>query len=118
MRESAIPLAGDKPAWLSRGDGFVMIELLARPRSSRRCLVGAKARGLVIAIDSPPDKGKANDELIAMIARELKIARSEIAIVRGAATRHKLIRMATDDSARCAAQLGALAATATAGVRK
>ena len=116
---AAPPAAADDPAWLKCGDGCVTLEVLARPGAARRRIIGAEARGLVIAINAPPERGKANEELIALLAHGLKLARSSIAIVRGSGGRRKTIRIATDDPMRCAAQCVAIAGRAAiAGAKK
>jgi uncharacterized protein (TIGR00251 family) len=58
-------------------------------------VLGVGARGLMIGIASPAEKGKANEELIGVIADIAGTARREISIVRGAATRNKVTRIAS-----------------------
>ncbi|MGH7813546.1 MAG: DUF167 domain-containing protein [Candidatus Binataceae bacterium] len=86
--------AGGAP-WLRIGAGEFTIEISARPGSSRRGVVRAGADGIVVAIHSAPDKGKANAELIEWLSETLAIPKSAIAIVRGAAARRKTIRIVT-----------------------
>jgi uncharacterized protein (TIGR00251 family) len=74
---------------------FVTIEIVARPASQRRGVLGVGARGLMIGIGAPAEKGKANEELIGAIADIAGTARSDISILRGAATCSKLIRIAS-----------------------
>jgi len=50
-------------------------------------------QGVVIGINAAPDKGKANTELIAFLARELGLPRSSVTILRGESSRHKTIRV-------------------------
>jgi uncharacterized protein (TIGR00251 family) len=52
-------------------------------------------RGLVVALHSPPEKGRANDELIDLLARALKLPRVNITLIRGATSRLKTVRIAT-----------------------
>jgi len=47
----------------------------------------------VIDVAAPPQKGKANDELIGYLAKALGVARGELEIVRGATSRRKWIRV-------------------------
>ncbi len=44
---------------------------------------------LKIAVVSPPEKGRANKELIALVAKKLKIAKSEIELVSGEISHYK-----------------------------
>jgi uncharacterized protein len=99
-------------SWLTLAEDRVTIEIVARPGASRRGIVRLDPRGLIIALSAAPEKGKANDELIEYLARELKVARSTIAIVRGDSSRRKTVRIEPCDPAATAARLEALARTA------
>ncbi len=61
----------------------------------------------VVALNSPPEKGRANDELIDFLARITSLPRSTITIVRGDTSRHKTIRMTVRDPAKVASALRA-----------
>jgi uncharacterized protein len=95
--------------WLACGNGFVTIQILAHPGASQQRIVRLEARGLVVALNSRPDKGKANDELIGLLARTLRVPRTAITIVRGLSTRHKTVRIATADPAGLARTVAATA---------
>ena len=83
----------------------VVIEVTARPGASRRGVIGVTAERLVIGVNSRPEKGKANDELIEYLARELRVPRSALLIVRGETSRRKTIRIITHEPARIASRL-------------
>ncbi len=91
--------AASAAPWLGCRDGFVTIQILAHPGSSQQRIVRPDARGLVVALNSRPDKGKANDELIGLLARTLRVPRTVITIVRGQSARQKTVRIATGDPA-------------------
>ena len=97
------------PAWLTCGSGCVTFNVIARPGSSQRRVLRLEPRGLIIALNSPPEKGKANSELVDFLARVLKVPRSTIAILRGTSSRTKTVRIAAADPAMVAAALLALA---------
>jgi uncharacterized protein len=101
--------ASDAATWCSRGANYVTLTVLARPGSARRRIVGGDPRGLVVALTSHPDKGKANQELIALVAEAAHVPRSAVAIVRGATARQKTIRISTADPAQVAALIAAAA---------
>jgi uncharacterized protein len=84
------------------------VEVLARPGSQRRGLVRIEPRGLVIAVASPPEKGKANQELMATIADIAEVARAEVSILRGASTHNKVIRIDTAEPSTMARRLSGL----------
>jgi uncharacterized protein (TIGR00251 family) len=83
----------------------VIIELTVRPGASRRGVIGVTGDRLVVAINSPPDKGKANDELVDYLAREMRVPKSALLIVRGETSRRKTIRIVTHTPAKVAARL-------------
>jgi uncharacterized protein (TIGR00251 family) len=60
-----------------------------------------------VALNSPPEKGRANDELIEYLARIASVPRSTTTIVRGDTSRHKTIRITARDPAKVASVLRA-----------
>jgi uncharacterized protein len=54
------------------------------------------APSLRIAVTAPAEDGKANTALIALLAKRWKLAKSQIALVSGAASRNKKIRITGD----------------------
>jgi uncharacterized protein (TIGR00251 family) len=56
-------------------------------------LVGFQGEELVVKIAAPPEKGKANRELVAFLAKTLGVPKSAITLLRGETSRHKLLRL-------------------------
>ena len=96
--------ASDIP-WMRVAVDEVIIEVSARPGAPRRGVIGVTADRLVIGVNSRPEKGKANDELIELLAREMRVPRSALLIVKGEASRRKTIRIVTHEPARVASRL-------------
>lgn len=48
---------------------------------------------LVIYVTAPPDKGKANEAMLNLLAEHLGVAVSSLSIVRGHTVRNKLVRV-------------------------
>jgi uncharacterized protein len=99
------PPASDFTPWMRVSIDEVIIEVTARPGASRRGVVGVTGDRLVVAINSQPDKGKATDELVEYLAREMRVPKSALLIVRGETSRRKTIRIVTHEPARVAARL-------------
>jgi uncharacterized protein (TIGR00251 family) len=97
----------DVASWLSWDSDSVTVRVVARPGASRQQILRVEPRGLLVALNSPPEKGRANDELIEYLARIASVPRSTIAIVRGDTSRHKTIRMTVRDPAKVASALRA-----------
>ncbi|HML15381.1 MAG TPA: DUF167 domain-containing protein [Bryobacteraceae bacterium] len=74
----------------------MMLRIKVIPRSSRSEIAGALADGtLKIRVAAPPEKGKANDALIALLAAHYGVARTKVKIVSGHGTSRKLVEIAS-----------------------
>jgi uncharacterized protein len=96
----------------------VVIEVAARPGASKRGVVRGGPGGLVIRLNSAPEKGNANLELIEYLADQLRVPRSAVMIARGKTSRRKTIRIVTHQPAKVAARLRSLANLERIGTRK
>jgi uncharacterized protein len=99
------------PRWLSAGRHVVTLRILAKPGSSRRGIIRADPRGLVIGLNASPEKGRANDELVGLISRAIGVPRAALELSSGAGSRHKVLRIFTSDPATVVSQLIALTAS-------
>jgi len=73
-------------------DGIV-IEVKVDPRSSRNEIVGAVDKIIRIKLTAPPVGGAANALLIELLAEKFGIRKSDISIMKGESSRHKLIKL-------------------------
>jgi uncharacterized protein len=103
IRGGAAP--SGEPPWLRVSADSVTIEVVAHPGSSRSGIRSATDRGLIVDVHAAADRGRANAELIATIAKALGVPRSAIAIIRGETARHKAIRIDTAEPASIANRL-------------
>ena len=70
-----------------------VIQVKVKP-NSRASLLEQREDGTWLAqIKSPPVAGKANDELLALVAKHFKRPKSDVAIKSGASTRIKLVQI-------------------------
>jgi uncharacterized protein (TIGR00251 family) len=80
----------------SSGDKSFVITVRVKPRSAVS-LLEAEASGTWIArLRSPPIDGKANAELLALVAKHFGCSKSSVALVSGASARLKLVRISRD----------------------
>jgi uncharacterized protein len=86
--------------WLVSGEGFVNLQVVVKPGSSQRRILRRDARGLLIALNSQPSKGRANEELIVFLADLLDTPRSSVTIIRGHSARVKTVRIVNPQPAR------------------
>jgi len=96
-------VAFGEPQWLVSGEGFFNLRVVVKPGSAARRILGRDARGLLIALNSQPSKGRANEELIAFLANLLDTPRSSVAIIRGHTARVKIVRIVNPQPAPVAA---------------
>jgi uncharacterized protein (TIGR00251 family) len=74
-------------------DGIRLIEIRVKPRARVSALHPAATGAWTAELKSPPVDGRANDELIALVARHFGCARARVSIRSGAAARTKLVRI-------------------------
>lgn len=82
------------------------IHVRLQPRARRNELVGERDGVLVVRVAAPPVDGKANDALCKLLAKRTGTARGQVAIVRGAGTRDKLVRVEGVDADELRRSLG------------
>ena len=73
--------------------GAVTISIKVIPRASKNQIVGKEGDALKVRLNAPPVEGKANEALVKFLAETLGVSRSQIEIVAGHASRHKIVRV-------------------------
>lgn len=73
--------------------------VLVRPRSTRPGVGGTHDGVLVVAVREPATDGRANKAVVEAVAAALGVARAEVRIAGGAASRRKLVEVDGDDAA-------------------
>ena len=69
--------------FLQEKDDGLLLQIKVQPNASKNEITGIENDRLKIKISSPPEKGKANLELIHFLAKIFKVPKSSITIVRG-----------------------------------
>jgi uncharacterized protein (TIGR00251 family) len=85
-------------------DGCIL-SVRVHPGAKRDAVTGLHDGAVKIALNAPPVDGKANEALIAFVAEQLSIPRSKIALITGATSRSKTLRIAGKSAAEVAAAL-------------
>jgi uncharacterized protein (TIGR00251 family) len=67
----------------------VVVRVHVQPKSRRDQIVGMHGDRIKLAVTAPPDKGKANDAVVRLIAAALKFSPSRVEILRGDISRQK-----------------------------
>jgi uncharacterized protein (TIGR00251 family) len=82
----------------------VTIELRVQPRA-RRTALEASGDALKAAVTAPPEDGKANDAVIALLSQEWRLPKSVFAVIKGAAARNKTVSV-SGEPANLATRIG------------
>jgi uncharacterized protein (TIGR00251 family) len=79
----------------------VTLKIKVIPRAARTEFAGEMADGtLKVNVAAPPEKGKANEELCAFLARHHGVERGRVEVISGASSTRKLVRIRPADKAR------------------
>lgn len=76
------------PALRATADG-VLIKVRAAPGASRESVVGVHGDALKVAVRAPPEKGKANQAIVRVLAKRLGVRASQVRIHSGGSARDK-----------------------------
>jgi len=104
-------MSGERPAIeVKRSREGPIFKVKVEPGASRTCVRGVHAGGLKVAVQAPPEKGKANDALVRFLSSALACSRGELEVVSGASAREKHLLWRGADPDVAAARLLGLAA--------
>ncbi|MSO58685.1 MAG: hypothetical protein EXQ77_06585 [Thermoleophilia bacterium] len=70
------------------------IRVCVSPGARRTCVVGRQGEAWKVRVAAAPERGRANDAVVALLAETLSVARDDIAVVAGATSRDKLVELA------------------------
>ena len=74
-----------------RDGGRLSFTIRVTPRAAANAVTGERDGVLLVHVTAPPVDGKANDAVVALLARSLGVPRSEIHLERGARSRTKRV---------------------------
>jgi uncharacterized protein (TIGR00251 family) len=74
-----------------------LLRLMVVPGASRTEVVGLLGDRLKIRLAAPPEKGAANRELLAFLARELKLPKTALRLNAGSQSRAKQVEVLSPD---------------------
>ena len=69
----------------------VILPVKVVPRASQNAIAGWENDELKVRLNALPEKGKANEELVAFLAKAWKLPKSAFSILSGETSRHKKI---------------------------
>ena len=78
---------------ITEAAGFCRLRVRVKPGARNDVLLGWHGGALKIAVSAPPERGKANEAVIRLLAGHLGLPRDRVSIVSGAASRDKTVRV-------------------------
>ena len=86
------------PSFLRRGASGVTVDLRVQPRARRTTLENSRGM-LKAAVTAPPEDGRANDAVIALLAETWRLPKSSFDVVKGGSSRTKTVSVAGEPAA-------------------
>lgn len=74
---------------LEQREEGVILPVRAQPRAKKEGVQGIHNGMLKVAVHAPPEDGKANEAIIAVLAKVLKVKKGQIQLQSGATSREK-----------------------------
>jgi uncharacterized protein len=71
-------------------------QVKVKPNSKQQSIQEEADGSLIVHLKSPPVDGKANEELIKLLAKKFNVSKSKITIKSGLSSRIKLVEIDTD----------------------
>ena len=72
-------------------DGKTYLNVRVAPKSSKNAITGVREENLLITVTAVPEKNQANEAVIKILSKELKIAKSKMQIVSGSKGKNKIV---------------------------
>ena len=96
------------PEWIRPSGGRLLLDVKVVPGASRTLIAGVRDGALLVRVAAPPEKGRANAELLGCLASSLGLPKSSIELVSGALSRRKRVSLplGSEDALLRAAGLG------------
>ena len=69
------------------------LKIKVEPRSSRAGIVGPYGDSLKVKLTSSPVEGKANKELVEILAKEFGIPKRDVEILSGQSSKNKIVKL-------------------------
>ncbi len=81
------------PVEVHQRDGRLRFRVRVAPGARKAGIVGPHGGALKVRVQAPPERGKANREVCALLADHLGVAPADVTVVAGHASRDKTIEV-------------------------
>ncbi|MBM3860842.1 MAG: YggU family protein [Verrucomicrobia bacterium] len=83
----------------------VTFAVRVQPRARRNAVAGVKGDALKVCVTAPPEDGRANEAVIELLAETFGVKQRQVAIIAGATSRDKVVRVSGLTRAELAVKL-------------
>src|SRR5947207_10708984 len=87
------------------GEDAVVIRLHVQPGAGRTAVVGRHGDALKVRVAAPPEKGRANEACLELLAKVLGVAASDVTLTSGESSRSKRFTVTGVEADEVAKQL-------------
>src|SRR5262245_43779770 len=94
---------------LEQHERGVFLSVRAHARARRNAIVGIREGALRVVVTAAPEKGKANQAIIALLSKTIGVSKSAIELVAGETSQHKRFLIAGIDVQRARDALSEIA---------
>ena len=77
----------------TESDGALTFSVRVAPRASRSEAAGEHGGALKVRVAAPPVEGAANEELVRVLAKAFDVARGDVEVLSGRASKTKVVRV-------------------------
>lgn len=96
-------------------DGSVVVRLHVQPGAGRTAVVGRHGDAVKVRVAAQPERGRANDACVALVATTFGVPPGQVELVSGPSSRVKRVRLVGVDADEVRRLLASLLASAGAG---
>jgi uncharacterized protein len=69
----------------------LQLDIYVQPGAKKTAIIGEYDGRLKISVNQPPDKGRANEAVLELLSKALRIPKSNVTILRGHTSRQKTV---------------------------
>ena len=67
------------------------VALRVQPKAKRNAVLGERAGALKVSVTAPPEDGRANEAVLALLREEFDLQRSQVELLSGLTNRNKVV---------------------------
>lgn len=75
------------------GAHAVTVRVKAKPGARQDAVLGVRGAELLVSVRAPAEKGRANDEIVRVLAAALGVSRDSVVLKLGGASPHKVLQV-------------------------